>query len=91
MGLRIDQNDSSVNIPWPEKGMKDADGKPIVDLPPKEITVERLAFSHAERKLYDMLYKNAKATFNALHERNLVGKNYSTILAKLMLFAFLPL
>lgn len=25
LGLRIDHDDSSVNIPWPEKGMKDAD------------------------------------------------------------------
>ncbi|EJD52191.1 hypothetical protein AURDEDRAFT_159046 [Auricularia subglabra TFB-10046 SS5] len=68
-----------------EKNMKDSDGKPIVDLPPKEVNVERLMFSPAERKLYDLLYKNAKETFNDLNAHNLVGKNYSMILAKLMI------
>ncbi|KZV84501.1 hypothetical protein EXIGLDRAFT_741898 [Exidia glandulosa HHB12029] len=68
-----------------EKGMKDADGKPIVDLPSKEVSIARLNFSPPERKLYDLLYRNAKETFNELNARHLVGKNYSTILAKLML------
>ncbi|KAH7107135.1 SNF2 family N-terminal domain-containing protein [Auriculariales sp. MPI-PUGE-AT-0066] len=67
-----------------EKDMKDADGVRIVDLPPKNVSIQRLQFSVAERKVYNMLYRRARATFLSLDERNLVGKNYSSILAHLM-------
>ncbi|PIL31409.1 hypothetical protein GSI_06110 [Ganoderma sinense ZZ0214-1] len=67
-----------------EKDMLDSDGKRIVELPPKEITIERLEFSPLERKIYDSLYSDAKKDFEHLSEKGLVNKNYTHILAMLM-------
>ncbi|GJJ09896.1 hypothetical protein Clacol_004120 [Clathrus columnatus] len=67
-----------------EKNMRDRDGKRIVELPAKEITVERLEFSPLERKIYDSMYTDAKKNFDRLNAKGLVGKNYTHILAMLM-------
>ncbi|KAI0073947.1 hypothetical protein K474DRAFT_1648766 [Panus rudis PR-1116 ss-1] len=67
-----------------EKNMRDSDGRKIIELPPKEVTVETLEFSPLERKIYDSLYSNAKADFENLNARGLVSKNYTHILAMLM-------
>ncbi|KAI1793150.1 SNF2 family N-terminal domain-containing protein [Ganoderma leucocontextum] len=67
-----------------EKDMLDSDGKRIVELPPKEITIEKLEFSPLERKIYDSLYSDAKKDFEHLREKGLVNKNYTHILAMLM-------
>ncbi|KAJ8453572.1 hypothetical protein ONZ45_g19661 [Pleurotus djamor] len=67
-----------------EKNSKDSDGKPIVDLPPKHVTVEALNFSSLERKLYDSIYITAKKNFDQLNAKGLVTKNYTHILAMLM-------
>ncbi|KAI0684760.1 SNF2 family N-terminal domain-containing protein [Cytidiella melzeri] len=67
-----------------EKSMLDFDGKPIVDLPPKEITVENLEFSPLERKIYDSLYTSAKQKFESWSDKGAVSKNYTSILAMLM-------
>ncbi|EMD42287.1 hypothetical protein CERSUDRAFT_79878 [Gelatoporia subvermispora B] len=67
-----------------EKNMRDTDGRRIVELPPKEVTVEKLEFSPLERKIYDSLYTNAKRDFDQLNEKGLVGRNYTHILAMLM-------
>ncbi|KAI0784921.1 SNF2 family N-terminal domain-containing protein [Abortiporus biennis] len=67
-----------------EKTMRDSDGKRIVELPPKEISIENLEFSPLERKIYDSLYQDAKKNFDSLNERGLVKKNYTSILAMLM-------
>jgi DNA repair protein RAD5 len=50
-----------------EKHTLDTDGNRIVQLPPKEVTIEKLRFSVAERKLYDSIYLNAKRSFERLN------------------------
>ncbi|EJF67216.1 hypothetical protein DICSQDRAFT_45634 [Dichomitus squalens LYAD-421 SS1] len=67
-----------------EKDMLDSDGKRIVQLPPKEVKVEKLEFSPLERKIYDSLYLDAKKDFEHLKEKGLVSRNYTHILAMLM-------
>ncbi|KAK7064681.1 DNA repair protein RAD5 [Favolaschia claudopus] len=67
-----------------EKTMLDADGKRIVELPQKEVTVEYLEFSNMERKIYNSLFNSAKRDFQQLNAKGLVGKNYTHILAMLM-------
>jgi DNA repair protein RAD5 len=67
-----------------EKTMRDSDGRRIVDLPPKDVKVERLDFSDAERKIYDGVYLAAKKKFQQLNDKGLVGKNYTNILSMLM-------
>jgi len=67
-----------------EKNMRDTDGKRIIELPAKEVTVENLEFSPLERKIYDSMYTDAKKNFDRLNAKGLVGKNYTHILAMLM-------
>ncbi|KAG8923262.1 DNA helicase rad5 [Tulasnella sp. 418] len=67
-----------------EKTMKDKNGNPIVALPPKEVTTEKLEFSPVERKIYDSIYQDVKTAYNAFSEGGSVGKNMSSILAMLM-------
>ncbi|KAF9011125.1 SNF2 family N-terminal domain-containing protein [Cyathus striatus] len=67
-----------------EKNMLDTDGNRIVELPPKEVTVEKLEFSPLERKIYDSIYSSVKRNFDQLDEKGLVSKNYTHILAMLM-------
>ncbi|PBK76887.1 hypothetical protein ARMSODRAFT_874937 [Armillaria solidipes] len=67
-----------------EKNMCDANGKKIVDLPSKEVVVENLEFSMAERKLYDSIYNSIKRNFDQLSAKGLIGRNYTHILAMLM-------
>ncbi|KAI0095220.1 SNF2 family N-terminal domain-containing protein [Irpex rosettiformis] len=67
-----------------EKNMLDSDGKPIVALPAKEVTIENLEFSPLERKIYDSLYSSAKETFESWRVKGLASKNYTSILAMLM-------
>ncbi|KAI5835930.1 hypothetical protein K523DRAFT_367986 [Schizophyllum commune Tattone D] len=67
-----------------EKNMRDADGKQIVELPPKEVVVEELLFSAMERKIYDSIFSTVKKDFDRLNAKGLVSQNYTHILAMLM-------
>ncbi|KAG6336243.1 hypothetical protein ID866_2862 [Astraeus odoratus] len=67
-----------------EKNMRDSSGKRIVELPAKEVSVETLQFTPAERIIYDSIYNTAKQNFDQLKAKGLVGKNYTHILAMLM-------
>ncbi|KAL1748936.1 SNF2 family N-terminal domain-containing protein [Schizophyllum fasciatum] len=67
-----------------EKNMRDADGKQIVQLPPKEVQVVELLFSAMERKIYDSIFSTVKKDFDQLSAKGLVGQNYTHILAMLM-------
>ncbi|KAJ7110331.1 DNA repair protein RAD5 [Mycena crocata] len=67
-----------------EKTMLDNNGKRIVELPQKEVSVEYLEFSSLERKIYSSLFNSAKRDFEQLNAKGLVGKNYTHILAMLM-------
>lgn len=46
--------------------------------------VEELEFTPLERKIYDSIYFSAKANFDQLDAKGLVGKNFTHILAMLM-------
>ncbi|KAJ7508564.1 DNA repair protein RAD5 [Mycena galericulata] len=67
-----------------EKTMVDVNGKRIVELPQKDVSVEYLEFSSLERKIYNSLFNSAKRDFQRLDAKGLIGKNYTHILAMLM-------
>lgn len=67
-----------------EKKTKDADGKPIVNLPPKNIELKYLDLSNRERKIYEAVYKNAKEAFLTYLGTGTVLKNVTAILAILI-------
>lgn len=67
-----------------EKRMKDKDGKPIVELPPKTIEVRELEFTDLERKIYDNVYRRAYLQFAHLKANGTVTRNFSVIFSVLM-------
>ncbi|KAI6153991.1 SNF2 family N-terminal domain-containing protein [Pisolithus tinctorius] len=67
-----------------EKSMRDSNGNRIVELPAKEVLIEKLQFTPAERIIYDSIYDTAKRNFDQLNAKGLVGKNYTHVLAMLM-------
>lgn len=67
-----------------EKSMRDSNGNRIVELPAKEVSIEKLQFTPAERIIYDSIYGTAKRNFDQLNAKGLVGKNYTHVLAMLM-------
>ncbi len=60
------------------------DGKPLIELPPKEIFHELIEFSQPEREFYDALFERAQMQFNIYVRAGTVMKNYSNVLAWLM-------
>lgn len=64
--------------------MRDSNGKRIIELPAKEVSVETLQFTPAERIIYDSIFDSAKRDFDQLSAKGLIGKNYTHILAMLM-------
>lgn len=67
-----------------EKRMKDKDGKPIVQLPPKKTEVRELEFSDLERKIYDNVYRRAYLQFAEIKANGSVTRNFSVIFSVLM-------
>ena len=67
-----------------EKRMKDKDGKPIVELPPKTIEVRELEFTELERKIYDNVYRRAYLQFATMKANGTVTRNFSVIFSVLM-------
>jgi len=67
-----------------EKNMRDSSGNRIIELPAKEVSVETLQFTPAERIIYDSIFDTAKRNFDQLSAKGLIGKNYTHILAMLM-------
>jgi DNA repair protein RAD5 len=66
------------------KDMKTPDGEPLVPLPPRNIIVEKLEMSKAEREVYDHIFMRAKRTFNANVEAGTLMKSYTTIFAQIL-------
>lgn len=66
------------------KDMKTKDGQPIVPLPTKEVILETVELSQAERELYDCVVLRAKRTFTANVEAGTVFKAYTSILAQIL-------
>jgi len=67
-----------------EKHTRDRDGRPIVDLPPKVLDTQYLAFSQAEREIYNSVYERARARYVRLAHAGLVGRHFSLIFSVLM-------
>ncbi|CDS00525.1 related to RAD5-DNA helicase [Sporisorium scitamineum] len=67
-----------------EKRMKDKDGKPIVQLPPKTIEVRELEFTELERRIYENVYRRAYLQFATLKANGTVTRNFSVIFSVLM-------
>ncbi|KAG6810754.1 hypothetical protein H0H92_010463 [Tricholoma furcatifolium] len=60
------------------------EGKPILDLPPKEIEIVKLQFSEEERDVYDSFEKKTKIRLNKfIRERTLV-KNHAAVLVMIL-------
>jgi DNA repair protein RAD5 len=66
------------------KDMKGQDGKPIVDLPPKQIEKVYLDFSEKERAIYNFISARARRTYVQNAEAGTVMKNYSMILGLIL-------
>ncbi|GAA5855673.1 hypothetical protein JCM8547_001639 [Rhodosporidiobolus lusitaniae] len=64
-----------------EKSMRDASGKPIVQLPPKHLNVVKLDFSPDERAIYQALYRNAKSKFLGYAKEGTVLSHVTAIFA----------
>jgi len=66
------------------KSTRDGEGRPIVDLPPKTVTVVPVKLSPAERDFYDALYKRSKTRFDAFVAAGRVFSNYASVLEILL-------
>jgi SWI/SNF-related matrix-associated actin-dependent regulator of chromatin subfamily A3 len=66
------------------KESTDADGKKILDLPPRHDEVRYLKFDDTEKTVYDSYYSESKAEFSQLRKNGEVMKNYVGILQKIL-------
>ncbi|VEU22419.1 DEKNAAC103580 [Brettanomyces naardenensis] len=66
------------------KNQRDHNGNLLVELPPKEVVIERLKFNEKEEVIYNWLKARAVNTFNENFRRGLLLKNYSSILTHLL-------
>ncbi|EJD48096.1 hypothetical protein AURDEDRAFT_113300 [Auricularia subglabra TFB-10046 SS5] len=60
------------------------DGKPILELGPKTITIHKLDFSPREREIYDALEKRQQEKLNRILERGRLAKEYHFILVMIL-------
>lgn len=66
------------------KAMKLKDGKPLVDLPSKEVVVEELEFSKREQLFYDFFKSRAYQSFNEGLKSGDLLKKYTQILTHIL-------
>ncbi|KAI0342316.1 hypothetical protein BDW22DRAFT_1395176 [Trametopsis cervina] len=60
------------------------DGKPLIELPPKIITLHKLEFTQEERDIYKMVETQSQAIFNKYLRAGTVLKNYFQVLVMLL-------
>ncbi|EIN08787.1 P-loop containing nucleoside triphosphate hydrolase protein [Punctularia strigosozonata HHB-11173 SS5] len=60
------------------------DGKRLIELPPKEVLLERLEFSQEERDIYKFVESRSQAVFNRYLQAGTVLKNYAHVLVMLL-------
>ncbi|KAH7924689.1 hypothetical protein BV22DRAFT_1012721 [Leucogyrophana mollusca] len=60
------------------------DGKKLIELPPKNVQLEKLAFSQEERDIYKMVEVRSQARFNRFLKAGTVLKNYTQVLVMLL-------
>ena len=66
------------------KQMRDVDGTPLVELPPKEIIVERLKFGEYQHEVYRQFLGRAEDSVKSALIRCDLLKKYSTILVNIL-------
>lgn len=66
------------------KQMKDVNGNLLVELPPKEIVVEKLHFNEAQQKVYKQFLDKAESSVKSGLARGDLLKKYSTILVHIL-------
>jgi len=66
------------------KQSKTPDGKHILSLPPRRDELRLLKFDEQEQNIYDRFFKESKAEFNEMSDKNEVMKNYVGILQKIL-------
>lgn len=60
------------------------DGQPILQLPPRTITVESVILDNDELEFYNSLEKSAKTQMNQFISQGTISRNYSSILVLLL-------
>lgn len=66
------------------KDMQTIDGQPLVALPPKTVTIDRVEFSDDEQALYSWIYAKVKGSFRKSLDQGQGLRNYTTILAQIL-------
>lgn len=66
------------------KDMKQMDGTPLVSLPEKVITIERIKLSPDEQQLYEWIFFKAQSAFNDSINNGTAMKSYSTIMTQIL-------
>jgi DNA repair protein RAD5 len=66
------------------KDMKQKDGKPLVELPPKQVVIEEIKFSEREQKFYDWFKAKANMSFKNGIKSGQLLKNYTQILTHIL-------
>jgi DNA repair protein RAD5 len=67
-----------------EKKMKDKDGKPIVDLPPKTTHMVHLPLTPLERQIYESVYDRAHMQYQTLTAAGTISRNFTFMFSVLM-------
>ncbi|KAF9256614.1 hypothetical protein L218DRAFT_881400, partial [Marasmius fiardii PR-910] len=60
------------------------DGKRLIELPSRNVHLNKLTFSEEEREIYDMVERKSQATFNRFLRAGTVLKNYHQVLVLLL-------
>jgi len=66
------------------KDMKQKDGTPLVELPPKQVVIEEIKFSEREQKFYDWFKAKANISFKNGIKSGQLLKNYTQILTHIL-------
>lgn len=66
------------------KQMKDIDGKKLVELPPKEVIVEKVRFNRAQERIYKYFLNKAESSVKTGLAHGDLLKKYSTILVHIL-------
>jgi SNF2 family DNA or RNA helicase len=66
------------------KHTKDSEGKSIIHLPPRSTKIVSLTFPKPEQAFYNAIEQNVLLQFKDLQEKNIVMKNYSSVLVLLL-------
>jgi DNA repair protein RAD5 len=66
------------------KNMKQPDGTPLVQLPPKTISIQRIKFSEDEQALYSWIFARISSSVQRKLEQGSAMKSFTTILAQIM-------